>query len=309
MRNPMRFALGAMHLLIERLVPVAAEAGAAVLDIYNTDFGVSYKDDRSPLTMADRRSHTIILERLRGLSPRFPVLSEEGKTMPYDERKGWEYFWLVDPLDGTKEFIKKNGEFTVNIALIHKDRPVLGLVYVPVRGTYYFAGQGLGAYKLAKGDIISPGLTFDALLKSSERLPLRGGQGDAVRGADSLVVIASRSHATGEGEAFVEEMKKRYSNVEIMSAGSSLKFCLVAEGTADVYPRFGPTMEWDTAAAQCVVEESGGSVAALDGKGRPLSYNKRDLRNSGFIAVSGGRRDEILSHGILERYSSFPSWE
>ena len=288
---------------IHKLVVIAAEAGAAVLDIYNTDFGVSYKDDRSPLTMADEKSHAIILARLRELSPRFPVLSEEGKTMPYEERKGWEYFWLVDPLDGTKEFIRKNGEFTVNIALIHEGRPVLGLVYVPVRGTYYFAGQGIGAYRLSKGDIVSPGLTFEALLENSERLPLGGGQDN------SLVVIASRSHATGEGEAFVEEMKKRYGRVEIMSAGSSLKFCLVAEGTADVYPRFGPTMEWDTAAAQCVVEESGGSVIGLAGKGSPLSYNKKDLRNSGFMALSGRRREELLSGDILKRYSSFPSVE
>jgi 3'(2'), 5'-bisphosphate nucleotidase len=265
----------------ERLFAVAAEAGAAILDIYDTDFGVSHKQDSSPLTAADQRSHTILLTRLRELSPRLPVLSEEGKAIPYNERREWEYFWLVDPLDGTKEFVKRNGEFTVNIALIRGDRPVIGMVYVPVSGTFYFAAEGLGAYKLVNDGAVSRSLTFDALRGRSRRLPFHDMREAAQREA-SLVVIASRSHGTAEGEAFINAMKQRYNNVEIMSAGSSLKFCFVAEGAADLYPRFGPTMEWDTAAAQCIVEEAGGVVVDLSGN--RLRYNKESLLNSNFFA-------------------------
>lgn len=277
------------------LVSIAAEAGAAILDIYDTTFGVSYKDDLSPLTVADQRSHSTIVARLKDLYPELPVLSEEGKAAPYEERKEWERFWLVDPLDGTKEFVKKNGEFTVNIALISGDKPVIGLVYVPVKGAYYFAAEKLGAYKLVDSVVPSRGdLSPDLLLQKAQRLPLDSGDRDGGRRDKSLVVIASRSHISPEVEGFIKAMKKRYASVESLSAGSSLKFCLVAEGTADAYPRFGPTMEWDTAAGQCIVEESGGSV--FDLSGNRLRYNKQSLLNGDFIAA----RSSELTARIME---------
>ncbi|MCL5022537.1 MAG: 3'(2'),5'-bisphosphate nucleotidase CysQ, partial [Nitrospirae bacterium] len=221
---------GRMENYLAGAIAAAGEAGAAVLDVYNTDFAVSYKEDRSPLTEADRESHAIILGCLNSLSPRFPVLSEEGADIPYETRRRWEYFWLVDPLDGTKEFVKRNGEFTVNIALIHKNRPVIGVVYLPVTSACYFAAEGFGAYRHVRGDAATQNPSLEVLLKNSRRLPL------SLRVGGSVVVVASRSHRTGEGEAFVEELRERYDRVDLVSAGSSLKFCLVAEGTADIYP-------------------------------------------------------------------------
>jgi 3'(2'), 5'-bisphosphate nucleotidase len=268
-----------MHL--DKLISIAAEAGAAISEVYHTKFEVSYKEDCSPLTLADQRSHAIILDRLQGLSPRFPVLSEEGRDIPYAERREWEYFWLVDPLDGTKEFVKRNGEFTVNIALIHGNRPVVGMIYVPEKRTFYFAAEGLGAYKLA-GDTIPPNeRSSEDLLRNARRLPLGAGTGKDSR---SLTIIGSRSHASKEFEKFITTLKEKHPDVTILSAGSSLKFCLVAEGTADVYPRFGPTMEWDTAAGQCIVEESGGVV--VDRSGKRFSYNKESLLNTDFVVCS-----------------------
>ena len=274
--DPMLYAPCAMHLA--GLIAIAAEAGAAISEVYHTKFEVSYKEDRSPLTMADQRSHAIILTRLNELSPRFPVLSEEGRDIPYEERKGWEYFWLVDPLDGTKEFVKRNGEFTVNIALIHGNKPVAGLIYVPEKRTYYFAAEGLGAYKLVSGNTPLLGLSFDTMLRESKKLPSNAG---IVQAARPLTIIGSRSHASKEFEEFIKALKEKYPDAATLSAGSSLKFCLVAEGTADVYPRFGPTMEWDTAAGQCIVEESGGVV--VDRSRKRLTYNKESLLNSDFV--------------------------
>lgn len=265
-----------MHL--EKLIDIAAEAGAAISEVYHTAFEVSYKEDCSPLTMADQRSHEIIQSRLTELSPRFPVLSEEGKDIPYEERKGWEYFWLVDPLDGTKEFVKRNGEFTVNIALIHGNKPVAGMIYIPEKKTYYFATEGLGAYKLVSVNTTLPRLSYEDLLKESQRLP---SDERKVQDGMPLRIIGSRSHASKKLEEFVKAMKQKHPDVAILSAGSSLKFCLVAEGTADVYPRFGPTMEWDTAAGQCIVEESGGVV--IDMSRKRLTYNKESLLNTDFI--------------------------
>jgi len=265
-----------MHLA--GLIAIAAEAGAAISEVYHTQFEVSYKEDRSPLTMADQRSHAIILTRLNELSPRFPVLSEEGRDIPYEERKGWEYFWLVDPLDGTKEFVKRNGEFTVNIALIHGNKPVAGLIYVPEKRTYYFAAEGLGAYKLVSGNTPLLGLSFDTMLRESKKLPSNAG---IVQAARPLTIIGSRSHASKEFEEFIKALKEKYPDAATLSAGSSLKFCLVAEGMADVYPRFGPTMEWDTAAGQCIVEEAGGVV--VDRSRKRLTYNKESLLNSDFV--------------------------
>jgi len=269
---------GTVSNLLTSLIVIAAEAGAAISEVYHTKFEVSYKEDRSPLTMADQRSHTIILSRLQELSLQIPVLSEEGRDIPYEEREAWKYFWLVDPLDGTKEFVKRNGEFTVNIALIRGDKPAAGLIYIPEKKTYYFAAQGLGAYKVTSDDIALAELSFDDLLSIAKRLSAGG---RTVQSGRPLRIIGSRSHASKENEDFIKAMREQYADVEILSAGSSLKFCLVAEGVADVYPRFGPTMEWDTAAGQCIVEESGGAV--VDKSRKRLTYNKESLLNSDFI--------------------------
>ncbi len=248
---------------LERLAEAAKEAGRAVLDVYGSgDFGVSYKEDRSPLTLADTRSHEIIKARLKGLAPGIPVLSEEDGGTEYAVRKGWEKFCLVDPLDGTKEFINRNGEFTVNIAVLEAGRPVLGVVHVPVRDRTYYAAQGIGAYR-------------------------RDGEGGPVRirvrpwpETGGLVVVASRSHGSPE----LEEFKRKIPVDKLIFAGSSLKFCLVAEGSADIYPRFGPTWEWDTAAGHAIVLEAGGRVVDLGGE-QELAYNKEILKHQGFIAA------------------------
>lgn len=271
----------------------AKEAGEAILAVYQGHIDVTYKDDKTPLTLADERAHTIILNHLssEALKP-MPVLSEEGKHAPYDERERWKYFWLVDPLDGTKEFIKRRGEFTVNIALINKNRPVLGVVYVPARGFLYFAAEGLGSYKLESAKIVGEifshktgtskgNALIERIVDSANRLPLdelgSGSEG-------KLTIVGSRSHASNALTSFVQKAKQKCGHVEFIPAGSALKFGLIAEGSANIYPRLGPTMEWDTAAGQCVVEQSGGAVLHLK-KRMPLDYNKRDLRNPEFICT------------------------
>jgi 3'(2'), 5'-bisphosphate nucleotidase len=270
----------------------AKDAGLAVLDVYKQEFDMWYKEDRSPLTSADQRSHKIIVDHLNDPSIKsFPILSEEGKDIPFEQRRTWKYFWLVDPLDGTKEFIKKNGEFTVNIALIYQNRPVLGIIYAPVKQCFYFASKDMGAYRLQCNDAdgqLDDGVVesdedevLGAILRRSDKLPCEDLRLDT---SDSQLVIAgSRSHPSKEFEVFVESMKKKYAKVEVVSSGSSLKLCLVAEGRADIYPRLGPTMEWDTAAGQAVVEQASGSVVNYE-TGEPLKYNKKILLNPWFIA-------------------------
>jgi 3'(2'), 5'-bisphosphate nucleotidase len=250
--------------LLDPVRTIAFGAGRRILDIYEKGFTVSEKEDQTPLTEADRQSHEFILAELRKLAPGIPVISEEVTDDVPDKRGDWNRFWLVDPLDGTKEFISRNGEFTVNIALIEGDRPVLGVVYVPMVGICYSACRGGGAFKQ----------------KSECRPdPIRA---RAFRGGKPIVV-ASRSHANAETRAFLDALGPH----DTVAMGSSLKFCLVAEGTADVYPRLGPTMEWDTAAAQCIVEEAGGRV--IDARGEPLAYNKPAMRNAWFIACGAGQ--------------------
>ena len=271
---------------LHALLKVSLEAGRAVLDIYATGFSVSYKDDHSPLTLADRRSNEIITSRLSA-SPfnQFPILSEEGRDIPYKERKNWEYFWLVDPLDGTKEFIRRNGEFTVNIALMKRNRPVAGVIYIPVKDIFYFTAEGSGAYRLADSKIINHDLSLDELMNKSDRLPILYTHPPEAGHKSPVKIIASRSHLLQETEDFIRKTKDRYGEVEIISSGSSLKFCLIADGTADIYPRFGPTMEWDTAAGQCIVEEAGGEVLHSETL-EPLKYNKEDLLNPWFLVLS-----------------------
>ncbi len=277
-----------MKNLIPNLLTIASKAGNSILDVYNAPIDVTYKDDRSPLTIADRRSHEIIARHLsEGPFGDFPFLSEEGKDIPYTERRSWEYFWLVDPLDGTKEFIKKNGEFTVNIALIHKDRPIVGIIYIPVKDTFYFAAEDLGAYKLISRDILKSSISLDDILRKSHKLGINNSQSYQ----SNITIAGSRSHPSKELEEFIAILKKKFNKVEFISAGSSLKFCLVAEGLADIYPRFGPTMEWDTAAGQVIVEQANGKVLNRETE-KPLTYNKENLLNSWFIAG----REELLSN-------------
>lgn len=292
--------------LIFAAISASKKAGDAILDVYNSDFAVELKDDRSPLTLADKRSHEIISNHLNGISPdlinrlfqpkdhMIPILSEEGRGIPFEERKNWEYFWLVDPLDGTKEFVKRNGEFTVNIALIHINRPVLSVIYIPVKDTLYFCAEGLGSYKLEfkkQPDLTLPEEyspdNFDNIISASEKLNAGKDAGSSSGNMQHITVIGSRSHMSKETGDYINDLKKKYSEIDIISAGSSLKFCLIAEGTADIYPRFGPTMEWDTAAGQAIIEQAGGKVLKISSD-EPLRYNKENLLNPFFVVKGAG---------------------
>jgi len=239
----------------------AKKAGEAILEIYNgADFGIEHKKDESPLTKADTAAHNIIVEKLA--STNLPVLSEEGAEISYEERSKWNYFWMVDPLDGTKEFIKRNGEFTVNIALIKDGNPIMGVVYTPVKDELFFALQGSGAFKTLSSHT-------ETLLPSTNHSLI------------SSRVVASRSHLNAETEDFLN----RLINPEIVSMGSSLKFLALAEGAAEIYPRFAPTMEWDSAAAHAICQELGIEVLNIETK-KPLEYNKQNLLNPYFIVAS-----------------------
>jgi len=250
---------------IEEIIDIAIEAGKATLEIYEQDFEVITKADNSPLTMADERSNAIIVKGLSELSvgSELPVISEETKLLSYEERKDWDILWLVDPLDGTKEFIKKNGEFTINIALVKNGLPVLGVIYVPVREVLYYAIEGKGTFMRAEG--------------VETKLQLRD-----LKGNDKLLIVASRSHNSEAVEAYVADKKKEFNEVDYVPAGSSLKFCLLAEGKADVYPRLAPTMEWDTGAGHIIAKEAGAQVLVY-GEDKELQYNKENLLNPHFI--------------------------
>lgn len=258
-------------------IDAALKAGEMILSIYNdpaSDFEIERKADNSPLTIADRKAHEAI-EAILSKTP-FPILSEEGKHLDYSVRQGWEMLWVVDPLDGTKEFIKRNGEFTVNIALIKNSVPVLGVIYVPVKKDLYFAVEGVGAYKCSGLiGLEDDSVTFKHMIKDSERIPLNDPK-------DHFIVVASRSHLSPETEEYIAELKKKHGGVELISSGSSIKICLVAEGIADVYPRFAPTMEWDTAAGHAIARAAGMEVYQF-GKNEPLQYNKENLLNPWFI--------------------------
>lgn len=259
-------------------IKAALKAGRAILDVYNTDFQVETKSDQSPLTLADKTSHAIIKSALAHHD--IPFISEEGRSIAYEERCQWQRMWVVDPLDGTKEFVKRNGEFTVNIALIEDQHPVMGVVYAPVPECLYFAAKKIGAHKLSAQALktLRPGFQVQEVMAVSQKLPKkRTGPSSEV-----YTVVGSRSHATPELEAFVAKKRKEKGAVDFIQAGSSLKICLVAEGAADIYPRLGPTMEWDTAAGHAVAEFAGASVLAYN-ENRPLIYNKPDLLNPWFV--------------------------
>jgi 3'(2'), 5'-bisphosphate nucleotidase len=261
-----------MDKLIELAVKAAVEGAKQILEVYDHEFDVEFKQDNSPLTLADKLAHEAISEVLK--EDGLPILSEEGKSIPYETRKAWESFWVVDPLDGTKEFVKRNGEFTVNIALVEQGVPTLGVILVPVTGKLYFAEKTLGAFVAELNE-----LKFTSLADiQAGPLPQLQNNKDG-----SYKVVCSRSHMSPETEAYIESIRPQHPELDFVSIGSSLKLCLVAEGRADLYPRFGPTMEWDTAAGQAIVEISGGYVNRVD-DGTPMRYNKEDLLNPWFIA-------------------------
>ena len=251
----------------QQLLDIARAAGQAILEVYHQDFSVEQKGDSSPLTAADLASHRIIMQGLTELEPDTPILSEEGADIPYATRSQWRRYWLIDPLDGTREFVKRNGEFTVNIALIEQGRPVLGVVHVPVSGISYLGQAGQGACKIDPDGTVHP-------------IQVRG------KRQAKAQVAGSRSHAGDSLKRFLE----RLGDHEIVSMGSSLKLCLVAEGIADIYPRLGPTSEWDTAAAQAVVEAAGGMVT--DTQLEPLRYNTKESLLNPFFLVFGDHTED-----------------
>lgn len=243
---------------IQDIKNIALLAAKKVLTIYEQEFSVNYKEDNSPLTQADLQANKIICEFLESNYPNIPILSEENQTINYTDRKKWTYYWCIDPIDGTKEFIKKNGEFTINIALIHNTTPVLGVVYAPVLKVMYSAKKGEGAFK------------------NNIKLPIQ-------RADNNFIIVASKSHLSKENEQYIKNIKTNKTK-KLFSIGSSLKLCMVAEGSADIYPRLSPTMEWDTAAADAIVREAGKMCYILETKS-PLLYNKENLLNPFFEVI------------------------
>ncbi len=252
-------------------VLAALEAGSAIMEIYESgDFDVTVKGDNSPLTRADLASHEVIMKHLNATG--FPVLSEEGKAIPVLERQAWDTLWIVDPIDGTKEFIKRNGEFTVNIALVEHGRPVLGVIFVPVSGDLYFGSVELGARKTQAGSMEWPASEW---MSKSDSIPFD--EGDRPH-----TVVASRSHMSAETEDYIQALRDEFGEVDLISKGSSLKLCMVAEGRADCYPRFAPTMEWDTAAGQAICTSAGCEVLNWE-TSEELEYNRDNLLNPWFL--------------------------
>ena len=243
---------------LEDIVNIAKEAGSAIMKIYKKDFKVEYKDDNSPLTQADTEANKIICNALKELYPNIPLISEENKKIDYEERKNWDYYWCIDPIDGTKEFVKKNDEFTVNIALIHKNTPILGVVYAPAIDEMYKAKKGYGSFK------------------NNKKLPLHVNNNKE----EKLKVVASKSHLSKETQEFIDNLNAK--EIQQISKGSSLKLCMVATGEADIYPRLAPTMEWDTAAADAIVREAGKMTYNMENN-KAMIYNKQNLLNPWFV--------------------------
>ena len=251
----------------------ALAGGKEILKVYDSEFAVEHKDDKSPLTLADKNAHLAIKAFLDKTD--LPTLSEEGRSIPYDERRDWDYFWMVDPLDGTKEFVKRNGEFTVNIALIHEGRSVAGVIYVPVKQVLYLGIEGLGAWKL--DGVTEAPATIAELMTDETRIP-------ADQGKEAYTIVASRSHMSPETEAIIKTKEAEHGKVAVTSMGSSLKICLVAEGSADLYPRYAPTMEWDTAAGHAIVTAAGKTITDYQ-TGEEMRYNKENLLNNWFTVA------------------------
>lgn len=260
------------HQYLEQVIVIAKAAGEAIMQVYSTDFNVVKKDDNSPLTQADLVAHQVIVQALSKLTPDIAILSEESDSIAFETRRQWQQYWLIDPLDGTREFIKRNGEFTVNIAFIDQHQPVLGVVYAPVTGLLYYGSRGHGAYKQLEA-------------KQPQKIRTR------VLNLKQPTVAGSRSHFSEKMQQFMCHLENAAGvAVELISMGSSLKICLVAEGLADVYPRLGPTSEWDTAAAHCILQEAGGNI--VDMSNHSLLYNNQDsLLNPSFFAKSDDVHD------------------
>ena len=274
--------------LLTELYKIAQHASKQILKIYDTTFAVDSKKDHSPITAADMAAHKVIYENIRKLTPNIPILSEESDAISYAERSNWTCYWLVDPLDGTREFIKRNDEFTVNIALIENHQAIIGLIYIPVTGICYYATNSLGAYKISAN-----GNRQKIKTKKSS--------------ADHIVIASSRSHEKMRQKLLIKLLNATKISTEIITMGSSLKFCLIAEGKADIYVRFGPTSEWDTAAAQCIVEVAGGQVTDMQSK--QLRYNtKNSLINPDFLAIADKSFcwDQILTAKIKQQILSTP---
>jgi 3'(2'), 5'-bisphosphate nucleotidase len=260
-----------MKQFLNTAITAALEAGKAILEIYHSgEFDVEIKGDNSPLTKADTASHNVIMSFLTKTD--IPVLSEEGKFIAYQERKDWSQLWIVDPIDGTKEFIKRNGEFTVNIALIENQKTQIGVIFVPVTGELYFSSKEMGAFKVT---VDLENYDLETLISNGNKLPLQ-------REDNTFTIVASRSHMSPETESYVQEMRDLHGEVNLISKGSSLKLCMVAEGTANCYPRFAPTMEWDTAAGQAICEHAGFQVIDWSTKENML-YNREELLNAWFL--------------------------
>lgn len=253
-----------LNALLPEVRRIAIEAGEKIMEVYKSGYDVEIKEDKSPVTTADLAANKHIVNELNKLSPRFPVLSEESATLPFEERAKHETYWLVDPLDGTKEFINRRDSFTVNIALIHRHKSILGVIYAPALGVSYYAAQGLGSFKQA----------------SDKQEPIKAREFVA----DETVFAGSRSHTGKAMQMFLDNFSKEYGDYELVSMGSSLKMCMVAEGLADLYPRLWLTSEWDTAAAHCIVNEAGGKLVQTDMS--PLLYNTKDsLLNPYFFTI------------------------
>ena len=258
--------------LLDNLIEISRLGGDEILDVYNGTIDVTLKDDLSPLTDADRRSNAVIISKLAALYPEIPILSEEGRKIDFSERKKWSLFWLIDPLDGTKEFIKRNGEFTVNIALIDDGCPIAGIVYAPTKNTFWYGAKEIGSF-IIKNDSKSKEIFVQDDIK------------------DPIRIVSSRSHPSPKLQSYLD----RFQNHEIVNMGSSLKICLVADGTAHIYPRLGPTMEWDSGAGHAVLKYAGGFLTDAT-TGNELVYNKENLRNPDFICYGSKIKDyhEVL---------------
>jgi len=263
---------------LDTVIDISHDAGELILDVYRNEFNVEIKGDGTPLTIADQRSHNLICSRLLELTPDIPILSEESENIEFSDRSRWRTYWLVDPLDGTKEFVKRSGEFTVNIALIHENQPVLGVVHTPYKEWTHWGIHARGAWKQvaneAKQQIFAKNYS--------------GGQ---------AIIVASKSHGQAKLEQFLDNFKKKEGNYQISNMGSALKICLVAEGLGDIYPRLGLTSEWDTASADIIIREAGGKIIQPNGK--LVVYNKENLLNPFFLAVGAGEYDWLpLLDGI-----------
>ncbi len=263
--------------ILSLAIQASLKAGEAILEIYEnpqSNFEIERKSDQSPLTIADRTAHTIIVDFLKQTA--IPILSEEGSHDSFEVRKKWDKLWIVDPLDGTKEFIKKNGEFTVNIALVENGIPTLGVVYIPVQHKLYFAEASMGAYVV--NEITTSSFKSNPLLlKDAVKLPL------SKKDKQEYVVVASRSHLSEETKSYIDKIEQEHNNIKCVSAGSSIKICWVAEGIADIYPRFAPTMEWDTAAGHAIVLAAGKNIVLASNEDIALTYNKSNLLNPWFV--------------------------